>query len=78
MQRITIEGLALEKLQKLWEPHLPDRIIRFPDVYERICPVFCMPKETAKLVLKSMECEGMIQIVRKQGIRIRKCRVVQM
>lgn len=77
--RITIEDMALQKLEKLAHPQLPDKIIRFPDVYERICPIFSMNKETAKIILKSMESEGMIEIVRKQGIRLRKrARVVQM
>ena len=70
--RITIEDMALQKLGKLSEPQLPDKIIRFPDVYERICPLFSMNKKTANSILMAMEADGMIEIIRGHGIRLRK------
>ena len=70
--KVTIESMAPQKLERLSEPQMPEKIIRFPDVYKRICPVFCMDRRTAKLVLRSMESEGMIEIVRKHGIRLKK------
>ncbi len=70
--RITIEDMALQKLERLAEPHLPEKVIRFPDVYERICPLFSMNKKTANFILRAMETDGMIEIVRGHGIRLKK------
>ena len=66
--------LERKKLERLAEPQLPEKIIRFPDVYKRICPVFCMLSRPPVHVLRSMEREGMIEIVRKHGIRLKSGR----
>ena len=70
-KRLTLEAMALERLGGISEPLLPGQILPFPRVFKRLCPIFCMPKETAWEVLRNMEKEGMIFIVRNHGIRIR-------
>ena len=64
---ISIEVLVLKRLREL--SFKRGRIIPFPDVFARICPIFCIPKGEAWAVLGSMEEKGLIEIVSQKGRR---------
>lgn len=66
---ISIEVLVLKRLREL--SFKRGRIIPFPDVFARVCPIFCVPKEEAWAVLRSMEEKGLIEIVPYHGVRIK-------
>lgn len=66
---ISIEVLVLKRLRELY--FKKGRVIPFPDVFARICPIFCIPKEEAWAVLRSMEDKGLIEIVPYHGVRIK-------
>jgi hypothetical protein len=69
---LSIESLAFKRLCDLYQPILPDRIIRFPIVFSKICPIYCLTKGQAWSILKRLEEFGLIEVVPYQGIRIRK------
>lgn len=69
---LSIENLVLNRLKKLYQPLLPDQIIRFPSVFSTICPIFCLTKGQAWTILKRIEGAGLIEIIPYQGIRIKK------
>lgn len=69
-RKITIETMALRRLDEIRDPLTPNRILRFPLVYQRICSTLSMKKKETNIILRSMEEEGMIEIVRNHGIRI--------
>lgn len=68
---ISIEVLVLKRLRDLALMRGRGRIIPFPEVFARICPVFCIHKEEAWAVLRAMADKGLIEIVPFHGIRIK-------
>lgn len=73
---ISIEVLVLKRLREL--SFKRGRIIPFPDVFARICPIFCITKEDTWAVLKSMEEKGLIEIVPYHGVKVSGKAVQQM
>lgn len=69
--RISIEVLVLKRLRKLDFKSGRGRIIPFPEVFARICPLFCLTKKEAWSVLKSMEEKELIDVVPYHGVRIK-------
>jgi len=69
---LSIEHLVLNRLKKLYQPLLPDQIIRFPLVFSKICAILCLTKGQAWSILKRLEKAGCIEIVPYQGIRIKQ------
>lgn len=67
---ISIEVLVLKRLREL--SFKRGRVIPFPDVFARICPIFSIPKEEAWVVLRSMQENGLIEIVPYHGVRIKE------
>ena len=65
---LTLESLAVERLSGLDKSRAG--IIRFPDVFEKICSSLQMPKQRAWELLFSMREYGYIEIVPYQGVRI--------
>jgi hypothetical protein len=71
LDKLSIESLAFNRLRDLYQPVLPDRIIRFPLVFSKICPIYCLTKGQAWTILKRLEQHGLIEIVPYQGIIIK-------
>ena len=71
-KNLSLEDLVFRRLQELHQPMFPDQIIRFPLVFSKICPILCLTKDQAWLILKKLEKFGIIEIVPYQGIKIRK------
>ena len=69
--RISIEVLVQKRLREIIFKRPKGGIIPFPDVFARICPIFCFTKEEAWAVLRSMDKKGLIEIVPFHGIRIK-------
>lgn len=67
---ISVDLLVLKRLREL--SFKRGRIIPFPDVFARICPIFCILKEEAWAVLRSMEEKGLVEIVPFHGVRIKE------
>ena len=51
---ISIEVLSLKRLRDLYFRRKEGHIIMFPDIFAIICPIFCITKEEAWAVLRSM------------------------
>ena len=68
---ISIEVLVLKRLRELSIISGKGEIIPFPEVFARICPIFCITKEEAWEALRSMEEKGLIEIVPYYGLRIK-------
>lgn len=71
-ERISLEDLVYNRLQQLHQPIFPRQIIRFPLVFSKICPIFCLTKNQAWMILKELNESGKIEIVPYQGIRIKQ------
>lgn len=66
----AIEEMVLQRLEEI-KPALPiKQEIDFPTVFSRICPLFCITKRQAWLILKKLQEKGRIKIVPFQGIRL--------
>ena len=72
LENLSLEDLVFRRLQELYQPMFPDQIIRFPLVFSKICPILCLTKEEAWLVLKNLYKLGKVEIVPYQGIRIKQ------
>ena len=72
LDKLSIESLVFKRLYDLYQPVLPERIIRFPLVFSKICPIYCLTKGQAWSILKRLEQHGLIEIVSYQGIRFIK------
>ena len=68
---ISIENLVLKRLNEIDSRRQKGKIIPFPEVFARICPIFCIPKKEAWEVLKSMKKMGLVEIVPYHGVRIK-------
>jgi Mn-dependent DtxR family transcriptional regulator len=68
MAELTLEKLVFKRLLELNS----SSIIRFPIIFERICPILCLKKREAWQVLKSLESLGLIKIFPYHGIKIIK------
>jgi hypothetical protein len=66
-------GLFWERLKELKKHENPkSKIIRFPEVYEKLCSNFSMPKDLAKEILYIFRDFGLIEVVAYQGIKLKK------
>ena len=70
---ISVRGLygkALERLREL------DRggVIRFPEVFRKLCTTFSITKEECWEVLFALRDAGLIEIVPYQGVRLKRKR----
>jgi len=72
LDKLSIESLVLKRLNELYQPVFPDQIIRFPKVFTKICPIYCLTKGQAWSILKRLEQHGLLEIVPYQGIRIKR------
>jgi hypothetical protein len=70
-KKLSIEDLVFTRLQELKHPLHAGQIIRFPIVFAKICPILCLTKDQAWLVLKELQASGRIKIVPYQGVRIK-------
>ena len=68
---LFIEVLVLKRLRDLRFRRAEEQIIRFPELFSRICTIFCITKEEAWAVLRSTEEKGLIEIVPFHGIKIK-------
>ncbi len=59
----SYSDLALESLVRFASERPPHRLIRFPDVFSRICPLLSIEKPEAWTVLRALENQGRIEIV---------------
>lgn len=71
-KKLCIEDIVFARLLELKHPLYADQIIRFPIVFAKICPILCLTKDQAWLVLKELHASGQIEIVPYQGIKIKK------
>jgi hypothetical protein len=71
-KKLSIEDLVFTRLRELNHPVHAGQIIRFPIVFAKICPILCLTKDQAWLVLKELQNSGKIEIVPYQGLRIKK------
>ena len=67
---ISIEVLTLKRLRDFCFRRREEHIIKFSEVFTRICPLFFIIKDEAWAVLRSMEEKGFIKIVPFHGIKI--------
>ena len=68
---ISIEHMVMRRLYELLRPlDRPSKLIRFPVVFGRICPILCLSKKQAWRVLHRLEETGRIKIVPFQGVRL--------
>ncbi|MDI6788396.1 MAG: hypothetical protein QME51_08505 [Planctomycetota bacterium] len=66
----AIEEMVLQRLEEI-KPAIPiKQEIDFPTVFSRICPIFCITKKQAWLILKKLQGKGKIKIIPFQGIRV--------
>ena len=68
---ISIEVLILKRLREMRLKRPKGETIPFPEVFARVCPVFCITKEEAWFALKSMEEKGLIEVVPFHGVRVK-------
>lgn len=67
---ISLDEIVLRRLKELLKPLDPkQRILRFPKVFGRICPLLCLKKDEAWRVLHRLETKKLIEVVPFQGIR---------
>ena len=67
---LTLEDMVLCRLQEINSPMPSNQIIRFPVVFSRICPIYCLSKKQAWHILKKLDKTSKIEIVPYQGVRI--------
>ena len=67
MARFHFYDVVLERLGKL-PSH--NGIIRFPNVFYKLCSSLQVSKETAWLILMDLESQDRIEIVPNNGVRI--------
>ena len=67
MARFHFYDTVLGRLSKLPSQN---GIIRFPNVFYKLCSSLQVSKETAWLILMDLEAQDRIEIVRNNGIRI--------
>jgi hypothetical protein len=72
LDELSIENLVLKRIRDLGQPIFPNQIIRFPMVFSKICPIYCLTKGQAWTILKRLEQHGLIEVVPYQGIKITK------
>ena len=70
-KKLSIEDLVFTRLKELEHPLHPGQIMRFPIIFAKICPILCLTKDQAWLVLKELQKSGKIEIVPYQGVRIK-------
>jgi len=70
--RVSLEYLAYKRLI-LKRPL--NKVIPFSDVYEIVCPIFCLKKKECRLLLKSMRNYGLISISSNHGIRLKEVEI---
>jgi hypothetical protein len=70
-KKLTLEDLVFQRLQELQCINLPNRIIRFPTVFSKICSIYCLTKDQVWQILGELEKSGRIEIVPYQGIIIK-------
>lgn len=66
----TPEELALESLARIAARNPPQKLIRFPEVFSRICPLLAMKKAEAWKTLRILKEQGHIEIVPFRGVRV--------
>ena len=66
---LNIESMVYRRIVKLGK-RTGDKIISFPKLREKICPVFCLKKDELKVIIKRLENMDLIKIVNKRGIEI--------
>ena len=68
---ISLEAIVIQRLRDLVGPLDPsNKLLRFPMVFGRICPVLCLKKPEAWAVLQRLQSQRRIEIVPYQGIRL--------
>jgi hypothetical protein len=72
LDELSIENLVFKRIKELGQPIFPNQIIRFPTIFSKICPIYCLTKGQAWTILKRLEQHNLIEIVPYQGIRIAK------
>ncbi|MBU3904623.1 MAG: hypothetical protein KJ906_00535 [Nanoarchaeota archaeon] len=65
---MIIEKMALQRISKLSKNN--SGIIKFPNVFYKLCSSFQIPKEQAWEILHKLSDEGYIDIVPYHGVRI--------
>ena len=56
--KISIEVLVLKRLGEMHFRMKKEAIISFPELFARICPIFCLTKNEAWTVFRSMGEKG--------------------
>mgnify|MGYP001603807577 CR=1 FL=1 len=73
MPELTLKVLALRRLERIKTKTSfvrSDAVIRFPSCFHAICSTLCLNKQEAWGLLKTMQAEGMIEIVPYHGVRL--------
>lgn len=70
IDELSIEYLVFKRIRELSNPFFPNQIIRFPSIFSKICPIYCLTKNQAWKILKRLEENSLIEIVPFQGARI--------
>ena len=68
---LSLEQMAMRRLRELLKPlDRPSKLIRFPVVFGRICPVLCLTKREAWRLLHQLDESGHIDLVPYQGVKL--------
>lgn len=67
---LSLEELVLKRLYEISSPLAIRHLIDFPTVFSRICPLFCLTKEDAWVILRHLKKKGRIEIVPFKGIKL--------
>lgn len=70
IDELSIEYLVFKRINELSNPLFPSQIIRFPAIFSKICPIYCLTKDQAWKILKRLEDNALLEIVPFQGVRI--------
>ena len=65
--KFPFNDVVIERLKTL---NTKNGIIRFPLVFYKLCSSLQITKESAWLILMDLENEGLIEIVRNNGIKL--------
>ena len=70
-REISLEEIVMTRLKELFQPlDNPSKLVRFPTVFGKICPVLCLKKDEAWAILQHLQTRRLIEIIPYQGIKI--------
>lgn len=73
MHDFAMETIAYQRLVKFREVSVEkNNLIKFPNYFSKVCSTFCLTKQQAWDLAKSMQEKGLIEIVPFHGVRLNR------